>query len=143
LSEFSLRQDEEGLSFYRTSTSEETEHIASLFSITLRDNPGHFEYVTVPDSDLRDFQLQPWPVPEHRPFLSARHYELRHPALAECRNIAEAFWSSNHLVMDTVRRNRVVEFAIERDLDRDQTIDMNVKWRRLIEKKRRRMEDHS
>lgn len=59
-----LRPEEKGLSLYRLHNKDEADELACIYSVTLRDNPAHFEYVLFPDDILLGYQVAPVPVPE-------------------------------------------------------------------------------
>lgn len=75
-----LRPEENGLSLYRLHKEDEADQLACVYSLTLRDNPAHFEYVLFPAEVLSGYSVNPVPLPEHPQFLSQRHYEIFEPS---------------------------------------------------------------
>src|SRR5713101_3249273 len=75
VADLKLRPEEKGLSLYRLRNEGEVDELACVFSLALRDNPRHFEYVLFPASVLSGYRVNPVSVPEHPRFLSERHHE--------------------------------------------------------------------
>lgn len=140
LQDLKLRPEERGLSLYRLHREDEADELACIYSLTLRDNPGHFEYVLFPDGVLsKDDRIVHVPVEEHLRFLSERHYEI--PALAEEQllRLAERILNSTNKQVGRVRQKQLVDFAIQHGfLEREEFHNrIGKKWRELILKKKK------
>lgn len=134
LSQFRLRPNEEGLSFYCVGSEDEIPRLAVLWSLTLRDSPGHFDYVQIPIGDLSPFQLEPRPVVDHHTYLSERHYELTRPTEEDCQRVAMAFHGSPNQKVERLAQGRIVELAIAQNLD--SSVETSPNWMKLLKRQR-------
>jgi hypothetical protein len=128
--DLTLRLNEKGLSLYRICNDQEVKELACIFSLTLRDNPTHFEYVLFPSSVLSDYRVGSKPVSEHHSFLSERHYEIPEPSTEQLLRLAQHILGSPAKRVGRMKRPHIVAFAIQTGLYR-----IGAKWRKLIESK--------
>jgi hypothetical protein len=134
-----LRPGEKGLSLYRLRKEDEADELASVFSLTLRDNPTHFEYVLFPASVLSGYRVAPVPVLDHPSFLSDRHHEIQDPSKEQLLRLAERILGSPGKKVRRIMKQQIVNFAVQQGLLERKELRGRVgeRWRALIEKKGR------
>jgi hypothetical protein len=132
-----LRPQERGLSIYRLDHKDEITDLAALYSLTLRDNPAHFECVIFPASLLLDYRIEAVPEPKHLSFLSDRHHEILDSSEQTPLQLAELILNSPDKKVQRIRRQEIVDFAIKHKLleKNDFLARVSNKWRKMIEKK--------
>lgn len=132
-----LRPQEQGLSIYRLDHEGEIMNLATVYSLTLRDNPAHFECVIFPASLLSGYIIDAVPEPSHLPFLSDRHHEILNSSKQTPSQLAELILNSPDKKVQRVKRQEIVDFAIKHELleKNDFLARVSDKWRKLIEKK--------
>jgi hypothetical protein len=62
----SLRDEEKCLSLYRLGHENEVAQLACIYSLALRDNPDHFQYVLFPESILSGYSVIHSADPDHQ-----------------------------------------------------------------------------
>lgn len=132
-----LRPREKGLSLYKLGKEDEAIELACVFSLTLRDNPTHFEYVLFPASVLSGYRVDPVPVPEHPRFLSERHYEIPQPSEEQLLQLAERILNLPDKKVQRIMKQAIVDFAVKQGLPVTEELRNRIgdRWRTLIEKK--------
>ena len=135
-----LKPPETGLSLYRLHEESETDELACVFSLTLRDNPQHFEYVLFPASVLSGYRVDPVLVHEHPRFLSERHHEIPEPSEEQLLQLAKRILDSPSKKVRRIMKQRIVDFAVQRRLLEIEEFRGRVrdKWQSLIERKNAR-----
>jgi hypothetical protein len=138
--DFTLRPNENGLSLYKLHKEGEEDELASIYSLALRDNPGHFEYILFPASLLSGYQVDRVPVDEHPRFLSERHYEIHEPSQEQLLLLTERILNSPDKKVQRIRQQQIVDFAVQQALIETEELRDRVgdRWKKLIEKKRPR-----
>jgi hypothetical protein len=138
VTDLKLRPGEKGLSLYKLRKEGEADELACVYSLALRDNPAHFEYVFFPASVLSGYQVDPVPVPEHPRFLSERHYEIPEPSEEQLLQLAGRILGSPGKKVQRITRQQIVDFAVQHGLLETEELRgrVGVRWRKLIEKKK-------
>jgi hypothetical protein len=139
VADLKLRSGERGLSLYRLRKEDEADELACVFSLTLRDNPTHFEYILFPASVLLGYRVEPVPVPEHPRFLSERHHEIPDPSEEQLLQLAGRILGSPAKQVRRIMKQQIVDFAVQHGLLETEELRGRVgeRWRTLIEKKTR------
>lgn len=129
-----LRSEEKGLSLYGLCKEDEVNELACIFSLTLRDNPIHFECILFPASVLSGYQVDSVPVSEHPPFLSKRHYEIPEPSEEKLLELARRILGSPDKKVLQIKKQQIVDFAVQRGLLEAEELHGRVgnRWQRLI-----------
>jgi len=142
---FRLRPGEKCLSLYRLSRLEEAAQLACIFSLTLRDNPQHFEYVLFPAKILSGCRVKPATVPEYPSFLSERHFEIAEPSEEQLLALVDRILKSPEKKIGKIKKQDIVSFAVQHDMTENEELKNRIgdKWRKLIEKKKSRPTDHT
>lgn len=133
-----VRPDENGLSLYKLQQESEAEELACVYSLVLRDNPKHFEYVLFPASVLSGYRVDLMPVINHPRFLSERHYEIPNPSEEQLLHLAECILASPSKKVARIMKQQIVDYAVQHGLLETEEFRDRVgeRWRKLIEKKR-------
>lgn len=133
-----LREDEKGLSLYRLNNGREVDKLACVFSLTLRDNPKHFECVIFPESLLSGYQVNAAPVREHPQFLSERHYEILEPSETQLLELAERILNSPDKQVLRIKKQQIVDLTIRYGWNETGELRGRIgdKWLGLIERKK-------
>lgn len=142
---FTLRPGEKCLSLYRLSRMEEAAQLACVFSLTLRDNPRHFEYVVFPAKLLSECRVNPAMVPEFPSFLSERHFEIADSSEEQLLALADRILKSPEKKIERIRKQEIVAFAVQHNMIENEELKDRIhdKWLKLIEKKKSRPADHT
>ena len=132
-----LQLGENGLSLYKLQQESEADELACVYSIVLRDNPQHFEYVLFPASVLSDYRVDHVPVIEHPRFLSERHYEIPKPSEEQLLHLAEHILASPSKKVARIMKQQIVDYAVQHGLLETEDFRNRVgeRWRKLIEQK--------
>jgi len=138
VADLKLRPGEKALSLYRLRKEGEIGELACVYSLTLRDNPAHFEYVLFPASVLSGYRVDPVSVPEHPRLLSERHHEIPDPSEEELLRLAERIFGSPGKKVGRITRRQIVDFAVQHSLLETEELRDRIghTWRKLIEKKK-------
>ena len=139
VADLTLRPNERGLSLYKLHKEGEEDELACVYSLALRDNPGHFEYILFPASLLSGYRVDLVPVDEHPRFLSERHHEIHEPSQEQLLQLAERILNSPDKKVRRIMKQHIVNFAVQYALLETGELRgrVNTRWQALIEKKKR------
>jgi len=140
VADLTLRPNERGLSLYKLHKEGEEDELACVYSLALRDNPGHFEYILFPASLLSGYRVDSVPVDEHPRFLSERHHEIHDPSQEQLLQLTERILNSPDKKVQRIRQQQIVDYAVQQALVETEELRARVgdRWKKLIEKKRPR-----